>query len=69
MLKVGSACSSALTLLNTTVTLDNIEHLSSVEALDMQLFEAAMRDASVNAGSITAPDSKAPMVCPGCCAD
>lgn len=54
VLKLGSASSSALTLLNTMVTLDNVEHLSSVEALDMELFDAAMRDADVDARSVTA---------------
>lgn len=54
VLKLGSASSAALTLLNTMVTLDNVEHLSSVEALDMELFDTAMRDADVDAGSVTA---------------
>jgi 3-hydroxyisobutyrate dehydrogenase-like beta-hydroxyacid dehydrogenase len=54
VLKLGSASSAALNLLNTVVTLDNVEHLSSVEALDMELFDAAMRDADVDPGSVTA---------------
>jgi hypothetical protein len=31
-----------------------VEHLSSVEALDMEQFDTAMRDAGVDAGSVTA---------------
>jgi hypothetical protein len=38
-LKLGSASSNALALLNTMVALDNVEHLARIEALDMQLFE------------------------------
>ncbi|WP_431918774.1 NAD-binding protein [Nonomuraea jabiensis] len=45
VLKFGSASSPALTLLNRMVTLDNVEHRSGVEALDMELRDAAMRDA------------------------
>lgn len=36
------------------VTLDNVEHLSSVEALDMKLFDEAMRHSNVDAGSVAA---------------
>jgi len=54
VLKLGSASSAALTLLNTMVTLDNVEHLSGVEALDMELFDAAMQHAGVDAGPLTA---------------
>ncbi|WP_194926461.1 NAD(P)-dependent oxidoreductase [Catenulispora pinisilvae] len=54
VLKLGSAASTALTLLNTMVTPDNVEHLSGVEALDMELFDAAMRQAGVDAAAITA---------------
>ena len=46
-LKLGSATSAALTLLNTMVTPDTVDHLSTVEALDMELFDQAMRDAGV----------------------
>lgn len=52
-LKLGSATSAALTLLNTMVTPDTVEHLSSVEALDMEIFDKAMRDAGVTAESTT----------------
>ncbi|GLZ11727.1 6-phosphogluconate dehydrogenase [Actinomadura sp. NBRC 104425] len=52
-LKLGSASSAALTLLNTMVTLDNVEHLSRVEALDMELFDTAMREAGVDPGAVT----------------
>lgn len=52
-LKLGSASSAALTLLNTMVTLDNVEHLSRVEALDMELFDTAMREADADPGAVT----------------
>ena len=52
-LKLGSASSAALTLLNTMVTLDNVEHLSRVEALDMELFDTALRAAGVDPGTVT----------------
>ncbi|WP_051845143.1 NAD(P)-dependent oxidoreductase [Streptomyces sp. NRRL S-813] len=65
VLKLGSAASSALTLLNTMVTLDNVDHLSSVEALDMELFDAAMRDAGLDASSVTARGLKGAHGLPG----
>ncbi len=48
-LKLGSASSSALTLLNTMVTPDTVDHLSSVEAADMEIFRVAMKDAGMEA--------------------
>ena len=53
VLKLGSASSSALTLLNTMVTLDNVEHLSDVQARDMTLFDQAMREVCIDAATIT----------------
>ncbi|MEU7043441.1 NAD(P)-dependent oxidoreductase [Streptomyces varsoviensis] len=53
VLKLGSAASAALSLLNTMVRTDNVEHLSKVEALDMELFDQAMRDAGIDAGEVT----------------
>lgn len=53
-LKLGSATSAALTLLGTMVTPDTVEHLSQIEALDMELFEQAMQDAGVPAQETTA---------------
>ncbi len=53
-LKLGSASSAAMTLLNTMITPDTVEHLSSVEALDMKLFEQAMQQAGVPADDMTA---------------
>jgi 3-hydroxyisobutyrate dehydrogenase-like beta-hydroxyacid dehydrogenase len=52
-LKLGSASSAALSLLNTMVRPDNVEHLSKVEALDMQLFDRALRDAGIDGGEVT----------------
>lgn len=52
-LKLGSATSSALTLFNTMVTPDTVEHLSSVEAEDMAIFRAAMTDAGIDAEQVT----------------
>ena len=51
-LKLGSATSAALELLNTMVTPDTVDHLSEVEALDMELFSQAMDDADVDATAI-----------------
>ncbi len=53
VLKLGSASSSALTLLNSMVTLANVAHLAEVEALDMELFAAAMAERGVSAESAT----------------
>ena len=52
-LKLGSATSSALTLLNSMVTPDTVEHLSKVEAEDMDVFRTAMVDAGVDAKAVT----------------
>jgi len=52
-LKLGSASSRALTLLNTMVTPDTVDHLAEVEALDMRLFDTAMRDNGIDATAIT----------------
>ncbi len=49
-LKLGSATSSALTLLNTMVTPETVDHLSAVEAEDMEIFRIAMADAGIDAG-------------------
>jgi len=54
VLKLGSASSAALTLLNTMVRPDNVEHLSGVEALDMELFDQAMGEAGVDSAAVTA---------------
>lgn len=54
VLKLGSASSTALTLLNSMVRLDNVDHLSEVEALDMRLFDTAMTESGVNADFVTA---------------
>lgn len=53
-LKLGSASSRALTLLNTMVTADTVGHLSAVEAEDMHIFQAAMTGIGVDAGAVTA---------------
>ena len=53
VLKLGSASSAALSLLNTMVRPDNVEHLSKVEALDMELFDRALRDAGIDGGEVT----------------
>ena len=53
-LKLGSASSRALTLLNTMVTPDTVGHLSAVEAEDMRIFQAAMTGIGIDAGAVTA---------------
>ena len=52
-LKLGSASSTALTLLNTMITPDTVEHLSKVLAEDMEIFAAAMADSGTDAGLVT----------------
>ena len=54
VLKLGSASSQALTLLNTMVTLDTVDHLSKVEAEDMQIFANAMSERHLTADTVTA---------------
>ncbi|HET6354753.1 NAD(P)-binding domain-containing protein [Streptomyces sp.] len=53
-LKLGSASSAALTLLNTMVTPDTVEHLSAVQVLDMELFDQAMGEAGIDSAAVTA---------------
>jgi len=54
VLKLGSASSQALTLLNTMVTLETVDHLAKVEAEDMQIFANAMSEHGVDAERATA---------------
>jgi len=54
VLKVASAGSTVLGLFNTMITEDTVEHLSQVEALDMDLFDTAMREAGLDASEVTA---------------
>ena len=51
--KAASASSAALSLLHTMVRPDNVEHLSGVEALDMELFDQAVREAGAEASAVT----------------
>ncbi|MFE9454211.1 hypothetical protein [Streptomyces sp. NPDC006739] len=51
VLKLGSASSAALSLLNTMIRPENVE-LSKVEALDMELFDRALRDAGIEGGEV-----------------
>jgi 3-hydroxyisobutyrate dehydrogenase-like beta-hydroxyacid dehydrogenase len=53
-LKLGSATSVALTLLNTMITPETVDHLSTVEAEDMHIFDVAMTEEGVNAEEATA---------------
>ena len=52
-LKLGSASSAALTLLNTMITPGTVDHLSAVEAEDMRIFDSAMTEGGVNADAAT----------------
>lgn len=54
VLKVSSANSRALELLNSMVTFETVEHLSSVQLLDMEIFAEAMSEFGVNADFATA---------------
>lgn len=53
-LKLGSGSSAALTLLNTMITPDTVDHLAAVEAEDMRIFGTAMTERGVNADTATA---------------
>jgi 3-hydroxyisobutyrate dehydrogenase-like beta-hydroxyacid dehydrogenase len=53
-LKLGSASSAALTLLNTMITPGTVDHLAAVEAEDMRIFDTAMTERGVNAAAATA---------------
>lgn len=52
-LRLGSADSRALQLLNTMVTPDTVDHLASVEALDMEIFKDAMSEEHIDADAMT----------------
>lgn len=54
VLRLGSGSSAALHLLGPMVRGDNVAHLSGVEALDMELFDRALKDAGVDPGPVTA---------------
>jgi len=54
VLKLGRAGSTVLSLLNTMITTDTVEHLSQVEALDMELFDTALHEGGVDAAAVTA---------------
>ncbi|RCK71198.1 NAD(P)-dependent oxidoreductase [Desertihabitans brevis] len=47
-LKLGSASSTALGLMNTMITAETVDHLSQVQALDMDIFAQAMREANAD---------------------
>lgn len=53
-LKLGSGTSAALTLMNTMVTADTVEHLSAVEEVEINLFDTALREAGAEPGHVTA---------------
>jgi len=57
-LKLGSASSAALTLLDTMITLHTVDHLAEVQALDMEIFAGAMREASVDPAAATAATAR-----------
>lgn len=48
-LKLGSATSAALTLLNTMVTPETVEHMAEVQSPDIDQFAQALEDAGVRA--------------------
>lgn len=57
-LRLGSASSAALTLLNTMITPQTVGHLAEVQALDMEIFAEAMREASVDPAAATAATAR-----------
>ncbi|WP_326834337.1 NAD(P)-dependent oxidoreductase [Amycolatopsis rhabdoformis] len=54
VLKNGSAGSFTLSALGEAITAENVEHLSKVELLDMDLFAAAMAERGAPADAVTA---------------
>lgn len=54
VLKLGSAASTALSVLGTMIKPENVEHLAGVEALDMEIFGQAMAQSGIDADAITA---------------
>lgn len=57
-LRLGSASSAALTLLNTMITPQTVGHLAEVQALDMEIFAEAMREASADPAAATAATAR-----------
>lgn len=57
-LRLGSASSAALTLLNTMITPQTVDHLAEVQALDMKIFAQAMREASADPAAATAATAR-----------
>jgi 3-hydroxyisobutyrate dehydrogenase-like beta-hydroxyacid dehydrogenase len=53
VLGTGSASSAALAALNTAVTVDNAEHLSKLQLIDMQLFADAVAPHHAQADAVT----------------
>ncbi|WP_167950046.1 NAD(P)-dependent oxidoreductase [Brevibacterium marinum] len=53
-LRLGSADSRALRLMNTMVTPDSVDHLAAVEALDMNIFDDAMWEEGIDASATVA---------------
>lgn len=53
-LKLGSANSAALGLFNTMITVDTVEHLSEVQAIDMAIFDQALRETGADPTETTA---------------
>jgi 3-hydroxyisobutyrate dehydrogenase-like beta-hydroxyacid dehydrogenase len=59
-LKLGSATSAALTLLNTMVTPRTVDHLAQVQSLDIDLFAQALEDAGVTAADVVSRSRSGP---------
>jgi len=53
-LGTGSASSAALKALNTAITIDNAEHLTKLQLIDMQLFADAVAPHDAHADDVTA---------------
>ncbi|MFJ9034349.1 NAD(P)-dependent oxidoreductase [Streptomyces sp. NPDC102274] len=54
VLGTGSASSAALAALNSAITVDNAEHLTKLQLIDMQLFADAVAPHNAQADSVTA---------------
>ena len=53
-LKLGSGSSRGMELLNTMITPETVDHLTEMVEIDMEVFETAMKDAGLDADSVTA---------------
>lgn len=69
VLRHGTASSVALQVLGSAVTVDNAEHLSELQVIDIDLFDRALADASVSAADLSVRARAGAEGLPGAVAD